>query len=294
MSEGMLPTPVKTPKKKEVSNVKPTSRALFQDDSILDEMMVPGSRKTRKNKRYNGYSLESFRVDEGDSQGIQIFTDTRDKVPELDSSKANPFNEEQAAQHAQKLTGGTKRRKISSSKGRDPQVEAAIEQDDGMVYVFRGKKVFRRFADEDEEEEEIDELDLGLLESATIDGQARKPIKTLTRKSIKPTRLFQSEGEKVARERETEEEALTDVEDQSSASIAASPTSKTKPNDKSVSPTETQLISKKTSPFNQWTRAKKSLDGSATRSGKRSATDAFEQGSPGAQARTSVKRTARA
>jgi hypothetical protein len=218
MSEGMLPTPVKTPKKKQVSTTKPTSRALFQDNVDLDDMMVSSPRKARKNKRFNGYSLESFRVEDEASDSIQIFTDTRDNVPEVDSSDSNPFNEDVRIQTAQKLAGGSKRRKVSSVRARDPQVDAAIEEDDGMVYVFRGKKVYRRFADDDEEdEEEIDERDLGLLSPATLEGQPRKPMKTLTRKSIKPTRLFQqSETEKAAREREREEEeALTDREDHS-------------------------------------------------------------------------------
>jgi hypothetical protein len=39
------------------------------------------------------------------------------------------------------------------------------------------------------------------------------PLKTLTRRSIKPTRLFQTEEQKRTREAEKEEEALTDIEE---------------------------------------------------------------------------------
>ncbi|RMZ87995.1 hypothetical protein DV736_g4785, partial [Chaetothyriales sp. CBS 134916] len=133
----------------------------------------------------------------GDSGGIQIFTDNRDKVPEPDTDQSNPFADQPEATRERKL---------------DPQVEEAIRKDEGMVYVFRGKKVYRRFDDSFEEEEVIDDQDLGLLQH-TEEGVTRaKPLKTLTRKSIKPTRLFQQEVQRRARDRAMEEEAPTDIE----------------------------------------------------------------------------------
>lgn len=44
-------------------------------------------------------------------------------------------------------------------------------------------------------------------------------MRTLTRKSIKPTRLFETEVQKRARELEREEEADTDVEDSSPCNV---------------------------------------------------------------------------
>ena len=64
----------------------------------------------------------------------------------------------------------------------------------------------------DEEEEVIDAADLGLLEHVP-DGAERLPMTTLTRKSIKPKRLFQTDEQKQAREAEKEEEAATDIEE---------------------------------------------------------------------------------
>jgi hypothetical protein len=132
----MLPTPVKTPKKKQVSNMSAASRALFQDAATIDQMAIPSPRKSRKNKRYNGFSLESFRVEDGDNEGIEIFIDTRDKVPEADTSDSNPFMEKSEDSGMQKLAAGSKRRKVSSKKARDAQVQDAIEKDEGMVYVL--------------------------------------------------------------------------------------------------------------------------------------------------------------
>lgn len=136
MSEGMLPTPVKTPKKKEVSNVKVASRALFQDAAALDELAAPSPRKSRKSKRYNGFSLESFRAEDDNTESIQIFTDNRDKVPEVDTTEANPFMEKKAGARAQKDAQGSKRRKVSHERPLDSQVQEAIDKDEGMVYVL--------------------------------------------------------------------------------------------------------------------------------------------------------------
>ena len=132
----MLPTPVKTPKKKQVSNVKTASRALFQDPAVIDKMAIASPRKVRKSKRYNGFSLESFRAEEGDSEGIQIFTDNRDKVPEMDGSESNPFTDNPDGTRVKKVAGSSKRRKVSSERPKDSQVQEAIDKDEGMVYVL--------------------------------------------------------------------------------------------------------------------------------------------------------------
>ncbi|RMZ80956.1 hypothetical protein DV738_g2360, partial [Chaetothyriales sp. CBS 135597] len=215
MSEGMLPTPIKTPSKKKKAAAAHTAaaaavagRVLFQDqlgDAERDQpvtVTAPSPRRTRKNKRYNGFSLESFAAaadadDEAglDGTGIQIFTDNRDKVPEPDTDKANPFIDQpesesattRAGARARKPTASGSRTKTRRERRLDPQVEQAIRDDDGMVCVFRGKKVYRRFNDAFEEEEEIDDLDLGLLEHTDEASRRTRPLKTLTRKSIKPT-----------------------------------------------------------------------------------------------------------
>merc|ERR1711939_1137830 len=106
-------------------------------------MAFPSPRKSRKTKRYNGFSLESFRAEDGDGENIQIFTDNRDKVPEVDPRESNPFIEPPQDTRVKPVTGTSKRRKVRSVKPKDPQVEEAIKNDEGMVYVFRGKKVFR-------------------------------------------------------------------------------------------------------------------------------------------------------
>lgn len=139
----MLPTPVKTPQKKLAPKVTGAARALFQDNTqnvttSADE--EPSPRRSRRNKRYNGFSLESFTAEDDRSRAqIEIFTDSRDTVPQIDNSTANPFMANSAIAEnssVRKVAGTAKRRKISGRKKLDPQVEEAIRKDEGMVYVL--------------------------------------------------------------------------------------------------------------------------------------------------------------
>ena len=134
-----IPTPVKTPKKKNVPNITATARALFQDANGDTELIAPSPRRGRKNKRYNGFTLESFKADDDNGNRVQIFTDNRDKVPEMDTHESNPFLEPAAPAdnpRPKRLVCGTKRQKVSGEKQTDPQVEQAIKNDEGMVYVL--------------------------------------------------------------------------------------------------------------------------------------------------------------
>lgn len=134
----MLPTPVKTPKQKALPQMS-GARVLFQDQPAIGDGVFPSPRKGRKNKRYNGFSLESFHADEEDGRGpIEIFTDSRDRVPQVDESENNPFVDQPARSVAisRSATGPSKRRKISIENRKDTQVEDAISKDEGMVYVL--------------------------------------------------------------------------------------------------------------------------------------------------------------
>jgi hypothetical protein len=83
--------------------------------------------------------------------------------------------------------------------------------------------VFKRFDDGAEEEETtIDPDDLGLLEHADADVEALKLLKPLTRRSVRPTRLFQTEEQKRIRESERAEEEATDIDEDSTKDVAKS------------------------------------------------------------------------
>ena len=139
MADGMLPTPVKTPRKKVIPGVNAAARALFQDQPILGEEITSNSRRGRKSRRYNGFTLDSFSAeDEGAPGNIQIFTDSRDNVPEIDTSEENPFIDhpaEKGEPSSKKVAGTSKRRKVSGETKLDHQVQEAIKNDEGMIYV---------------------------------------------------------------------------------------------------------------------------------------------------------------
>lgn len=83
--------------------------------------------------------------------------------------------------------------------------------------------MYKRFGDGLEEEETtVDPDDLGLLEHTVASAEAVKLLKPVTRSSIKPTRLFQTEEQKQIREAEKAEEEVTDIEEEPSTDIAAS------------------------------------------------------------------------
>lgn len=143
LSEGMLPTPVKTPQKKQLPKSSMAARALFQDQPTT---MFESPRKSQKKKvRHNGFSLESFSENASSQDAIQIHVDSRDQVPEIDTSEENPFYvaptpevKKRTTSSSQKVSGTSKRRKVSAEekKALDPQVEEAIHRDEGMVYVL--------------------------------------------------------------------------------------------------------------------------------------------------------------
>ncbi|CBF76392.1 hypothetical protein AN4960.2 [Aspergillus nidulans FGSC A4] len=198
MTEGMLPTPAKTPRKKPVDNAGSTARVLFPQ---------PGQ---KKKKKQTGFSLDSFSDDPSQGDSIQIYTDSRDRIPEVDESEENPFY--------QKPSTNTKPRPSRPmTRSRDKEVNEALKREDGMVYVFRGKKMFRKFSDDVfGSDDEDDDDDLGLLASRPdlLDSGILENARPLTRSSIKPRVLFPSAREHVAGENNEEEEAATDIEDQ--------------------------------------------------------------------------------
>lgn len=145
-----------------------------------------------------------------------------------------------------------------------------------LILHSRGKKVYRRFDDAGDEEEVIDPEELGLLARRHGTYETLKPLKTLTRKSIRPRRLFQEEKQAS----QIEEEAETEIEDHDQfkdddleEQEQPSPSRSTRSQMKKVS---VSGGSKKTSPFDSWPRLKSGSRSSSTRGRKRNASEALE------------------
>ncbi|KAF1942763.1 hypothetical protein EJ02DRAFT_344760 [Clathrospora elynae] len=214
MAPGMLPTPAKTPRKRRIEDMSSTARVLFPSNrpATIDEA-VPTPRKSRKTK--NIYTLESFaqQMDEN-SEKIAIYTDSKERIPTPGAeTDDNPFITKKAKGKA-KATPQKSRR---ATDARTAKMDDAVDRDEGMVFLFRGRKVFRKFHDDapsngsDAEQEGHLSTDDRLLRRH-IGHEARRP---LTRSSIKPRLLFQKEIQERNRDdgiEEDDEEAVTDIE----------------------------------------------------------------------------------
>ncbi|KAL8853512.1 MAG: hypothetical protein Q9221_001671 [Calogaya cf. arnoldii] len=204
---GMLPTPAKTPRKQDLrksTELQSAARVLFPTrlEKVEDAMPTKKGRRGRKNV---GFSLDSSGEDEESTNAIQIFTDSKDKVPELDLGEDNPFIEKPKTVISPEPTKTSGRRGRKSQVKSNPQIEEAFNHEEGMVYVFRGKKMFRRFTPDP------DHPNLS-SEETEIEGSTSPRLRPLTRSSVKPRLLFPTEKQR--RERElAEEEALTEIED---------------------------------------------------------------------------------
>ncbi|KAL8702051.1 MAG: hypothetical protein Q9224_000200 [Gallowayella concinna] len=203
---NMLPTPAKTPRKQDsrkTAELQSAARVLFPTrlEKVEDAMPTKKGRRGRKNV---GFFLDGSGEDESTTR-IQIFTDSKDQVPELDMGEDNPFMEKPDMTTSHEPTKDTGRRGRRGQVKSNPQIEETFNHEEGMVYVFRGKKIFRRFTPD------RDQPNLS-SEETEIEGSASPRLRPFTRSAVKPRLLFPTEKQR--RERElAEEEALTDIED---------------------------------------------------------------------------------
>lgn len=130
-TKNMLLTPSKTPRKPENGAQAPAfghvARELFvaENDDLL-----PTPRK--RAKKYTGISMESFTVEEVDDP-IDIFTDSRDRIPAKDESEANPFFGEVAEPEPSKRRS---KRNVKIPGEGIQSIDAASRREDGMLYVL--------------------------------------------------------------------------------------------------------------------------------------------------------------
>ncbi|KAF3007472.1 hypothetical protein E8E13_004784 [Curvularia kusanoi] len=276
MAPGMLPTPAKTPRKRTLhseDSLKPTARVLFHSRPATIDEVTP--RKARKFTK-NAFSLNSFEENGESSEKIEIYTDSKERIPTADEDdEENPFViKKSKAKGKAKAKAASQRRKKDA---RTEEMEEAVDREEGMVYIFRGKKVFRKFHDEHPsdtftEEDDASGDDLQLLRAAG--SAARRP---LTRSSIKPKLLFQDEIKQRKLENgevtEDEEEATTDVETPAATPSRGKAKIMMKLDDslQEATPPPTVRKVKREISFDSWTRVKSAhSSSSSSRGGKRS------------------------
>ncbi|KAK3071782.1 hypothetical protein LTR53_008020 [Teratosphaeriaceae sp. CCFEE 6253] len=226
---AMLPTPSKTPRKRNNAALNSTARILSFQPGDLNDVM-PTRRQVRKHGRFN--SANGFDLYSDDTRGettVAVFTDANARVPEMDEGEDNPFVGPKSTATARPQRRSTRK----TATAEDTAMEEAAKREEGMLFVFRGKKVFRRYSDGDSERSSTPGTDLGTDHEhapaqRTIKRQAGAAAhRPLTRSSLKPRLLFPSEEEQRERERraqEAEEEAATDIDVDIEMHDAALPT----------------------------------------------------------------------
>ncbi|KAF2153229.1 hypothetical protein K461DRAFT_267838 [Myriangium duriaei CBS 260.36] len=259
----MFPTPRKTPRKQDSASRNSSTRALHFRTQPED--IFPPSRKRRLRT-----TLDSPQ-ESPSSSTVQIFTDSQDRVPEMQHSDDNPFV---GPRKPIRNNGRAKSRRLNQDEA---EMDEAVQNDEGLIYVFRGRKTFRRFTDGTSAEVEVEDADLHNMAGQTArirhmaGPSAHRPI---TRSTLKPRLLFPSAEHRGATQ-EADEEALTDIEDEvahrsarSSAKIVSfesvepdSPVaSRDEPqmtlDETPASTTASKGKAKKPSPFDSWPRQK--------------------------------------
>ncbi|KAF2096971.1 hypothetical protein NA57DRAFT_57582 [Rhizodiscina lignyota] len=224
LGAGMLPTPAKTPRKRAVPGeiVKSTARVLFADRPANVEDAMPSMRKSKNRKRM--FSLDG--QDDGDDEAgkVAIYTDSKEKVPEVDDAEDNPFYTKSGSKNKvkgegeQKLQDERRSRRPAEMLEEEAEMEKNVKNDEGMIYVFRGRKVYRKFdnmsaaATAANSDTEADSLSISSIIKRKAGAAASEPF---TRHSVTPRLLFPNEEQRrkmEERERREEEEALTDIE----------------------------------------------------------------------------------
>ncbi|KAJ5167920.1 uncharacterized protein N7482_003514 [Penicillium canariense] len=311
-----LPTPAKTPSKRKVQgDLSSTSRTLFPSNSRMSA------------KKPSPFSLESFEAPA--SKDIQIFTDSRDRIPVAGAAEKNPFASKSEAAGSIRRAPRRMYKSGESSNSQNAPVTASSHgnitpsddeylstPEDGMTMIFRGKKVHTKFEFEDEDEGN-DEMGLFAARPDLLDDSQDilNSVKPLTRNSVKPRVLFPGpKNDKPLHE----EEAATDEEDSEDAEVEPSHVNSTlfSPSlDCPPAPGATRLLRsnarfatqvdetpsgtkaldtkrKRISPFDQWLRKKQAPEdvSAPTTPAKR---QADRTGSPVAQPSAKKTRSAR-
>lgn len=133
MAPGMLPTPAKTPRKRALhsqESLQPTARVLFPSRPATVDEVTP--RKARKSIK-NAFSLESFEQEGESSEKIQIFTDSKERIPTADEDEENPFVTKKGKGKAKAKATPQRRRKTDA---RTEEMEEAVNREEGMIYLL--------------------------------------------------------------------------------------------------------------------------------------------------------------
>ena len=132
-SNGMLPTPAKTPRKRTLhtaNSLGRTARVLFEDRPATVEDAMPTPRKAHKTTN-TALDLES--LDEQMSTAtpkIGVYVDSKERVPDREDEESNPFITRRGKGKAKAAP-----RKVRKMDEKSQKMFEAAARDEGMVYT---------------------------------------------------------------------------------------------------------------------------------------------------------------
>ncbi|KAH0361035.1 hypothetical protein KCU65_g8984, partial [Aureobasidium melanogenum] len=190
---SMLPTPKMTPRKCDATAMQSTARIL-NFKPVTDQPAKSTPRKKSKSR---------LTLDEDDAvhDEVKVFTDIQDRVPTVDRTEDNPFI-------GPRKTRARTRAQTAPSTSIDVDMEDAhTDDEEGILYVFRGKKIFRRF---EKSTDEPANSDASTSSTNSLKRQAGVAAsRPLTRSSYKPRLLWPTANS----DGDADEEALTDIDE---------------------------------------------------------------------------------
>jgi hypothetical protein len=130
---SMLPTPAKTPARKpDLAQNQPNIQAIARNLFASDDQVMPKSRSKQGKK----YVLDSF-ADEAEDESVQIYTDSNERIPEVDSRAENPFWAEQPPVPEPAKRRSRRNQPTVDIPGEgERKVDEVVGREDGMVYVL--------------------------------------------------------------------------------------------------------------------------------------------------------------
>jgi hypothetical protein len=98
---------------------------LFPARPAAIEDAMPSPRKARKSKHPNPFAI----ADESSSSKIEIYTDSKDRIPDMEDDDANPFLSKNASKPSKRQT-----KKVMTAH--EEEMEEAARNDEGVIYVL--------------------------------------------------------------------------------------------------------------------------------------------------------------
>lgn len=131
---GMLITPAKTPQRPPTDQVKAKVKSVARNLFGSDDDILPAPRRTRT----QDYTLDSFSTDLDADEPIQIYTDSHERIPEVDDSAENPFyvSQRSVPPAPQPPRRRSQRRTVTIPGEGKVTVDEALRREDGMLIVL--------------------------------------------------------------------------------------------------------------------------------------------------------------